>query len=184
MKTKIIVILPLMLILSACSTIDNLKEKFKPNTNKVIIEDRGTGEVDAIVHEQATFEWNGGEQVANTDVMPKEERERVVAALKANGGKLVLYFDYDAAVINPEANQEIMKHIAFMQDNPKIRLRLEGHADERGTREYNLALGENRALSVKQVLDFDNRIEVVSYGEEKLQSSENDKNRRVEFIYK
>jgi peptidoglycan-associated lipoprotein len=71
-----------------------------------------------------------------------------------------------------------------MQNNPKIRLRLEGHADERGTREYNLALGENRALSVKQLLGFDNRIEVVSYGEEKLQSREHAKNRRVEFIYK
>jgi len=180
MKTKIIAILPLIALLSACSIIGNSKEK----SNKVVIEDRGTGEVDAIAYEQGTFEWNGNEQVANTDAMPKEERENAVAALKSNGGKLVLYFDYDTAVINPEANQEIMQHIAFMQNNPKIRLRLEGHADERGTREYNLALGENRALSVKQILDFDNRIEVVSYGEEKLQSSEHDKNRRVEFIYK
>jgi hypothetical protein len=57
----------------------------------------------------------------------------------------------------------VFKHIAFMQDNPKIRLRLEGHADERGTREYNLALGENRALSVKQLLGFGDRIEVVSF---------------------
>jgi hypothetical protein len=45
------------------------------------------------------------------------ERESVVAALKANGGKLVLYFDYDTADISSQANQEIMKHIAFMQDN-------------------------------------------------------------------
>ncbi|CAC9440177.1 OmpA family protein [bacterium endosymbiont of Bathymodiolus sp. 5 South] len=178
MKTKIIVILPLIAILSACSTTDNL------DTNTVIIEDRGTGEVDAIAYGQETFEWKGGEQVANIDAMPTKERESVVAALKANGGKLVLYFDYDTADISSQANQEIMKHIAFMQDNPKIRLRLEGHADERGTREYNLALGENRALSVKQLLGFGDRIEVVSYGEEKPQSSENDKNRRVEFIYK
>jgi peptidoglycan-associated lipoprotein len=56
-----------------------------------------------------------------------------------------------------------------MQSNPSVNLRLEGHADERGTREYNLALGENRALSVKEVLglyNLDDRIIVVSYGEE------------------
>ena len=53
-----------------------------------------------------------------------------------------------------------------MQENPSVNLRLEGHADERGTREYNLALGENRALSVKEVLglyNLDDRIIVVSY---------------------
>jgi peptidoglycan-associated lipoprotein len=172
----IITILPLIVILSACSTTGDL--------NKVVIEDRGTSEVDAIAYEQESFGWKDGEQVANIDAMPQEERESVVAALKANGGKFVLYFDYDTADISPAAHQEIIKHIAFMQNNPKIRLRLEGHADERGTREYNLALGENRALSVKQLLGFDNRIEVVSYGEEKLQSREHAKNRRVEFIYK
>ncbi len=104
--------------------------------------------------------------------------------LIANGGELVLYFDYDTATMSPTVNQKIMKHIIFMRDNPNVRLRLEGHTDERGTREYNLALGENRALSVKQALGFYNRIETVSYGEEKTQSSEDGKNRRVEFIYK
>jgi outer membrane protein OmpA-like peptidoglycan-associated protein len=94
--------------------------------NKVVIEDRGTSEVDAIAYEQESFGWKDGEQVANIDAMPQEERESVVAALKANGGKFVLYFDYDTADISPAAHQEIIKHIAFMQNNPKIRLRLEG----------------------------------------------------------
>jgi len=70
-------------------------------------------------------------------------------------------------------------------------LRLEGHADERGTREYNLALGENRALSVKEVLslyDLSSRVEVISFGEEKPIAQSHDEagwkmNRRVEFIY-
>jgi len=70
-------------------------------------------------------------------------------------------------------------------------LRLEGHADERGTREYNLALGENRALAVKEVLglyDLNSRVEVISFGEEipLIQAHDESawgKNRRVEFIY-
>jgi hypothetical protein len=106
MKTKIITILPLIVILSACSTTGDL--------NKVVIEDRGTSEVDAIAYEQESFGWKDGEQVANIDAMPQEERESVVAALKANGGKFVLYFDYDTADISPAAHQEIIKHIAFM----------------------------------------------------------------------
>ena len=106
---------------------------------------------------------------------------------------MVLYFGYDGIEINKEDSQELVKHVQFMQDNPIVRLRLEGHADARGTREYNLALGENRALSVKQVMGLykgiGNRIEVISYGEEKPQSKMNNeigwqKNRRVEFIYK
>ena len=78
-----------------------------------------------------------------------------------------------------------------MRDNPDVRLRLVGHADERGTREYNLALGENRALSVKEVLglyELSSRIDVVSYGEERPISTVHDEsgwkqNRRVEFVY-
>jgi peptidoglycan-associated lipoprotein len=79
----------------------------------------------------------------------------------------------------------------LMKRNTKITISIEGHADERGTREYNLALGENRALSVKEVLglyNLDDRIIVVSYGEEQpiLTGSNEEaweKNRRVEFVY-
>lgn len=78
-----------------------------------------------------------------------------------------------------------------MRDNPTLDLRLEGHADERGTREYNLALGENRALAVKEILglyDLSSRVKVVSFGEENPVVQLHDEsawqqNRRVEFIY-
>ena len=78
-----------------------------------------------------------------------------------------------------------------MQNNPSVNVRLEGHADERGTREYNLALGENRALAVQEVLglyNLEDRIMVVSYGEEQpvlVGSNEEawEENRRVEFSY-
>jgi peptidoglycan-associated lipoprotein len=119
------------------------------------------------------------------------ETESAVAELEKVGGSFVLYFAYDDTEINEAATRVIIEHANFMQNNPSVRLRLEGHADERGTREYNLALGENRALSVKEVLglyNLEDRIVVVSYGEERPVAIEHNeeawkKNRRVEFVY-
>lgn len=119
------------------------------------------------------------------------ETELAVAALQKAGGSFVLYFAYDDTEIDEAATRVIIEHANLMQNNPSVRLRLEGHADERGTREYNLALGENRALSVKEVLglyNLEDRVVVVSYGEEQPVEIEHneeawEKNRRVEFVY-
>ena len=119
------------------------------------------------------------------------ETELAVAELQKAGGSFVLYFAYDDTEIDEAATRVIIEHANFMQNNPSVRLRLEGHADERGTREYNLALGENRALSVKEVLglyNLEDRVVVVSYGEEQPVEIEHneeawEKNRRVEFVY-
>ena len=119
------------------------------------------------------------------------ETELAVAELEKVGGSFVLYFAYDDTEIDEAATRVIIEHANFMQNNPNVRLRLEGHADERGTREYNLALGENRALSVKEVLglyNLEDRVVVVSYGEEQPVEIEHneeawEKNRRVEFVY-
>ena len=119
------------------------------------------------------------------------ETESAVAELAKVGGSFVLYFAYDDTEIDEAATRVIIEHANFMQNNPSVRLRLEGHADERGTREYNLALGENRSLSVKEVLslyNLEDRVVVVSYGEERPVAIEHneeawEKNRRVEFVY-
>jgi len=119
------------------------------------------------------------------------ETELAVAELQKAGGSFVLYFAYDDTEIDEVATRVIIEHANLMQNNPSVRLRLEGHADERGTREYNLALGENRALSVKEVLglyNLEDRVVVVSYGEEQPVEIEHNeeawqKNRRVEFVY-
>jgi len=119
------------------------------------------------------------------------ETELAVAELQKAGGSFVLYFAYDDTEIDEAATRVIIEHANLMQNNPSVRLRLEGHADERGTREYNLALGENRALSVKEVLglyNLEDRVVVVSYGEEQPAAIEHneeawEKNRRVEFVY-
>ena len=117
--------------------------------------------------------------------------EAAISEFLNNVDSFILYFGYDDTEIDEVATRVIIQHANFMQENPSVNLRLEGHADERGTREYNLALGENRALSVKEVLglyNLDDRIIVVSYGEEApiLTGSNEEaweKNRRVEFSY-
>ncbi len=117
--------------------------------------------------------------------------EAAISEFGNNADSFTLYFAYDDTEIDEVATRIIIQHANFMQENPAVNLRLEGHADERGTREYNLALGENRALSVKEVLglyNLDDRIIVVSYGEEApiLTGSNEEaweKNRRVEFSY-
>ena len=117
--------------------------------------------------------------------------EAAISEFSNNADSFTLYFAYDDTEIDEVATRIIIQHANFMQNNPSVNLRLEGHADERGTREYNLALGENRALSVKEVLglyNLDDRIIVVSYGEEQpiLTGSNEEaweKNRRVELVY-
>ena len=119
------------------------------------------------------------------------ETKVAVAELEKVGGSFTIYFAYDDTEINEAATRVIIEHANFMQNNPSVSLRLEGHADERGTREYNLALGENRSLSVKEVLglyNLEDRVVVVSYGEERPIAIEHneeawEKNRRVEFVY-
>ena len=119
------------------------------------------------------------------------QSETAAETLEDDGVSFILYFSYDDTEIDEKATQIIIEHANYMMNNPKLFLRLEGHADERGTREYNLALGENRSLSVKEVLGLyglENRIEVVSFGEEQPVAFTHDeegwqKNRRVEFKY-
>ena len=124
------------------------------------------------------------------NLISRRDASKIVKFRKSDVS-FILYFAYDNFDLDDFAINEIIKHANFMSDNPKIKLHLEGHADERGTRGYNLALGESRALSIKEVLnlyDLGDRIEVISYGEEKpysLLHNKNgwNKNRRVEFIY-
>ena len=104
----------------------------------------------------------------------------------------IIYFDYDQATILDKYKAVLAAHAELLANNPQIRVRLEGHADERGSREYNIALSERRAQTVRQYLSFKNvdssQMETVAFGEEKpLVPSHNDaawsKNRRVEINY-
>jgi peptidoglycan-associated lipoprotein len=103
----------------------------------------------------------------------------------------VIYFDYDRAEIKPEYVPIVTAHAQFLSGNPARKLRLEGHSDERGSREYNIGLGERRAQSVRRALLLqgvnETQLTTVSYGEERpaVQGSDESayaKNRRVELM--
>jgi peptidoglycan-associated lipoprotein len=107
--------------------------------------------------------------------------------------QLVVYFDYDTADILPEFNALLQAHGQYLAQNPNTQIRLEGHADERGSREYNIGLGERRAQAVRRVLTLQGaggaQLTTVSYGEERpAQTGADDEawrlNRRVELVYR
>ena len=106
--------------------------------------------------------------------------------------KRVVYFDYDSSMLTPDAERVVQAHASYLADNPGIQVVLEGHTDERGTREYNLALGEDRARSVARVMEAygvgGDRIQTISFGEERPVALGHDEsawslNRRVEILY-
>ena len=104
-----------------------------------------------------------------------------------------IYFEFDSAKLSDETLAILEAHGAFIAENGNVEVRLEGHADERGSREYNIALGDRRAQSVRRVLLIQgastDQIDTVSYGEEQPAMLGHDEvswaeNRRVELIYK
>ena len=108
------------------------------------------------------------------------------------GVATVIYFDFDRSDIRPEYASVISAHARHMVAFGAARVRLEGHTDERGSREYNIALGERRSQAVRRALMLqgagDPQLTTVSYGEERpaVEGSEEaayEKNRRVEIIY-
>ena len=90
--------------------------------------------------------------------------------------KRSIFFDYDSNLIKDEYKPVVAAHARYLQQNGKTKMRIEGNADERGSREYNLALGQRRADAVKQMMQIlgakPDQIETVSFGEEKPRCSE------------
>lgn len=104
----------------------------------------------------------------------------------------VVYFDYDQDTLRPEFQAAMACHAKYLRDRPSARMNLEGNADERGTRNYNLGLGERRGNAVAAALQANggsaSQISVISYGEERPTCSESSeacwaRNRRVEIVY-
>jgi len=104
----------------------------------------------------------------------------------------IIYFDLDSSAIPSRFSSAIQAAARYLSEHPNVNMRMEGHTDERGTREYNVALGERRAESVQQAVVLSgasaSQLSVLSFGEERpaeLGSGESvySQNRRVEFIY-
>ena len=103
-----------------------------------------------------------------------------------------IYFDYDSSEIKPEYVKLVEHHGKYKALHSDVKIRLEGHTDERGTREYNIALADRRAQAVKRMLTFQgassDQVTIISYGEEKPAVFGQDEeswslNRRAEIVY-
>ncbi len=135
------------------------------------------------------------EEAAAAERARLEEMARQEAARAAQAARQTLretvYFDYDESAIRSDTEQRLRAKLDVLRNNPGVQVRMEGHADERGTSEYNIALGNERAESVMQFftgfgLDG-NRFSSVSYGEERPVAQGSSEaawaqNRRVEFV--
>lgn len=105
---------------------------------------------------------------------------------------MIIYFDFDQSELRPEYSDVLQRHASRLSNDGRAQIRLEGHADERGSREYNIGLGERRSQSVRRLLLIQgastDQISTVSFGEERpaafgSDESAYEQNRRVEIAY-
>ena len=103
-----------------------------------------------------------------------------------------ILFDYDKATIRPGEESKLLTNATWLKQNPTVRFTIEGHADERGSQEYNIALGDERAAAVMKFLAAqgiaENRMKTISYGEERPSCREQtevcfQQNRRAAFAW-
>ncbi len=149
------------------------------------VKKRGGGEEAAIGSETETGRTSGIEAGGALDIKALNDPASPLS-------KRVLYFELDSSQISDEDREIIAAHARFLAAHPDISIVLEGHADERGTREYNLALGERRAKAVQQLLVLQGvdprQVQVISFGEERPVALDHNEsawrlNRRVEILY-
>ncbi len=176
---NLMIILTFAAFLSACG--------YASKKDGVAIEDRGvaTGSQGANQSGNSKIQTYGTEDAERSGISSLNQP----ASQPINK---IIYFDYDKSDIEPENRTTIEAHATYLVTNLNTAVTLEGHADERGSREYNLALGEKRAQTVKRQLTLlgvpSNQIYTVSYGEEKPVIDNHDEhswsqNRRVQIIY-
>lgn len=135
---------------------------------------------------------SGASAVTNTVIAPVNIGSTGAAAPPPEGSRTVL-FDYDSFTIKPEYQAVIEAQARYLKADPRRRASVEGHTDERGGREYNLALGQKRAEAVRRALGLlgvgDAQVEAVSFGKEKPAMQGGDeaalaRNRRAEITYR
>ncbi|WP_413853626.1 peptidoglycan-associated lipoprotein Pal [Candidatus Ruminimicrobium bovinum] len=130
-----------------------------------------------------------GEPISIDDIRFTDEPSLRNSATDKRAGLATIYFDYDSNSITEEAKEILKENAKYLKNNANLKLVVEGHCDERGTSEYNLSLGQRRALKVKeyyvQLGILPSRIATISYGEEKPEDKRSNesawaKNRRAE----
>ena len=176
MMKRVFLGLMMALVLAGCSSV---------KLDDVPVEDKGASTVPA--------QPGGGGPTTESRVAPvAADSASSTAAGPANVARII-YFDYDSYVVKPEFQSLIEAHARFLRANPARRVVVEGHTDERGGREYNLALGQRRSEAVRRALGLlgvaDAQVEAVSFGKEKPAVPGADeeswaRNRRAEIAYR
>ena len=142
--------------------------------------------------EEVVAEAAEEEGVSEADLRAQELREELARKRMAFLNEMV-HFDFDKYNIRPDAAEVLKNKAAWLKENPDVSVIIEGHCDERGTDQYNLALGERRATASKNFLvqlgTSASRMETISYGEERPLDPGHDeaawaKNRRAQFVIK
>jgi peptidoglycan-associated lipoprotein len=176
---RTLVVIGLVAMLSACGSAVKL--------DNVPVEDRSGSGTSSDAGKDANGSGVGKGAVASVD-LTKAARD---AAMQASNR--VVYFDYDSIVIRPEFQAVVEAHAKYLRVDKTRKVAIEGHTDERGGREYNLALGQKRAEAVRKALTLlgvsDNQLEAVSFGKEKPAATGSteaamEKNRRAEISYR
>lgn len=173
---KLLLVITASLMLAACSSNSTKKDTAQSGAR---VEDRGAAGANGAASQGLADDGSAGAGGALNDPnSPLAVR--------------VIYFDYDSANIRADFNETVAAHASYLAANPSTVVTVEGHADERGSREYNLALGERRSLAVRKQLVLlgasAGQIKTVSYGEERPAVDGHDegsyeKNRRAELVY-
>ncbi len=185
MNKKFWWILALAAALAGCSSVSL-------NEGQVPVEDRSGTATGADPAARPAAGGDAGAAVQSRVAPVSADTSALQAAGPAGVGRLI-YFDYDSVSIKPEFQSIIEGHARFLRANAGRRIAIEGHTDERGGREYNLALGQRRAEAVRRALTLlgvpDNQVEAVSLGKEKPAETGSDeaawaKNRRAEITYR
>jgi peptidoglycan-associated lipoprotein len=166
----------LAVVLAASLAVAGCKPKVKPDAN-------------AANTSQNSGAGTSGAGTASTN---SEEGAEAPGPMEGVLAKRTIYFDFDSSEIKGEGTDIVAAHAKYLSKNGPLKIRLEGHTDERGSREYNIGLGERRAQAVRRALLLqgaaEGQISTVSYGEERPAAAGSDeaawaKNRRVEIVY-
>lgn len=169
-------------LISACSSTGDVNEGAGSTSEPTAIEQQAAEQ-----GQEAQTKAVDATAVAGT-ALQAEANEAQAALLE----QTVFYFGFDQSTLKADGKDALKAHAAYLAANGSARVVLEGHADERGTVEYNLALGERRSMSVRRFLMANgakaNQLKVVSFGEERPAAVGHDaeawaKNRRVEVKY-
>lgn len=170
-----------MLLLAGCAAQPEREEE--PDEPEMTEE-----EAEAAAREEEEARAMGGADCPPTCDFARDAIEDPDSALSER----IVYFAFDSSKVDSEYMEIIERHAAYLSQYPDIEVRVEGHTDERGSREYNIGLGSRRAESVSRLLQVNgassDQIETISYGEEvPAEEGSNEeaweKNRRVELVY-